>query len=105
MTELFDELSIVGDPVSEEDRVVHLLASLPESYSMLVTAIEANADIPKIEIVTERLLHEERKQKGCAESADTNSMEKVMTSEQRIRREGVRCHYCKRTGHFKCDCF
>ena len=34
MTELFDELSVVGDPVSEEDRVVHLLASLPESYSM-----------------------------------------------------------------------
>ena len=74
---------------------------------MLVTAFEANADVPKIEIVTERLLHEERKQKGHAESgsADTNSMEKVMTSEQRIRRKGVRCHYCKRIGHFKRDCF
>ena len=105
MTELFDELSVVGDPVSEEDRVVHLLASLPESYSILVTAFEANADVPKIEIVTKRLLHEEHKQKGRAESADTNSMEKVMTSEQRIRRKGVRCHYCKRIGHFKRDCF
>ena len=86
MTELFDELSVVGDPVSEEDCVVYLLASLPESYSMLVTAFEANADVPKIEIITDRLLHEERKQKGRAESgsADTNSMEKVMRSEQRI---------------------
>ena len=28
-----------------------------------------------------------------------------MTSEQRIRRKGVRCHYCKRIGHFKRDCF
>ena len=105
MTELFDELSVVGDPVSEEDRVVHLLASLPESYSMLVMAFEANGDVPKIEIVTERLLHEERNQKGRAESADTNSMEKVMTSEQRIQRKGVRCHYCKLIGHFKRDCF
>ena len=70
-----------------------------------MTAFEANADVLKIEIVTKRLLHEERKQKGRAESADTNSMEKVMTSEQRIRRKEVRCHYCKRIGHFKCDCF
>ena len=47
MMELFDELSVVGDPMSEEDRVVHLLASLLESYSMFVTALEANAEIPK----------------------------------------------------------
>ena len=28
MTELFEGLSVIGDPVGEEDRVVHLLASL-----------------------------------------------------------------------------
>ena len=39
MRELFDALSVVGDPIREEDRVVHLLASLPESYNMLVTAL------------------------------------------------------------------
>ena len=38
MTEVLDELSIVDVPVEEEDRVVYLLASLPDSYSMLVTA-------------------------------------------------------------------
>ena len=62
MTEVFDALSVVGDPVSEDDRVVHLLASLLESFNMLVTALEANAEVPKMELVTERLLHEERKQ-------------------------------------------
>ena len=36
MTEIFDALSVAGDPVTEEDRVVHLLASFPDSYSMLV---------------------------------------------------------------------
>ncbi len=35
MTELCDELSVVGEPVKEEDRVVYLLASLPESYNVL----------------------------------------------------------------------
>ena len=43
MTEVCDELSAIGDPVNEEDRVVYLLASLPESYNVLVTALEARA--------------------------------------------------------------
>ena len=64
MTEIFDGLSVIGDPVEEEDRVVHLLASLPEFFDMLVTALEANIDVPKMDVVTERLLHEERKMKG-----------------------------------------
>ena len=63
MIEIFEELAVVGDPLQEEDQVIHLLAGLPESYSMLVTALEANADVPKMEVVMERVLHEERKQK------------------------------------------
>lgn len=42
MTELLDELSIIDVPVKEEDRVVYLLASLPDQYDMLVTALEAS---------------------------------------------------------------
>ena len=32
MTEICEELSVIGEAISEEDRVVYLLASLPESY-------------------------------------------------------------------------
>ena len=63
MMELFNELAIVGDVIQDEDRVIYLLASLPDSFSTLVTALEANKEVPKMEIVTERILHEERKQK------------------------------------------
>ena len=61
LTEIFNELSVVGDVITDEDRVVHLLASLPDSYNVLVTALEASEEVPKMEIVTGRLLHEERK--------------------------------------------
>ena len=61
MTEILDSLAVIGDPVSEGNRVVHLLASLPESFNMLATAPEANPEVLKMEAVTERLLHEERK--------------------------------------------
>ena len=45
MVEVFDELAIIGDAIEEEDRVVQILANLPESYNMLVTALEANAEV------------------------------------------------------------
>ena len=46
---------------SDEDKVVYLLASLPESLGVLVTALEASSEVPKMDVVTERLLHEEQK--------------------------------------------
>ena len=72
MTEIFDCLSVAGDPVSDKDRVVHLLASLPDSFNMLVTALEANPEVPKMEVVTECLLHEERKLKERADAGDSS---------------------------------
>ena len=39
MTEIFDELAAVDDAITEEDRVVHILASLSESYDVLVMAL------------------------------------------------------------------
>ena len=62
MTEVFGELAVIADPVSEEDKVVHLLASLPDAYDVLVTALESGSEnVPLLETVTERLLREEDK--------------------------------------------
>ena len=102
MIEIFDSLSVVGDPIYEEDRVVHLLASLPDSYNLLVTALEASEDVPKMEVITEHLLHEERKSKDRADTS-TNA-EKAMNSRQRPRRKALRCHHCGRLGHIKRKC-
>ena len=102
LTEIFDELAIVGEPLDDESKVVHVLASLPESYDMLVTALEANADVPKLDIVTERLLHEESKRKN----KDTQNKDvKAMTSKHKKSRKNIKCHHCGEIGHFKRDCW
>ena len=56
MTEIFNELAVIGAPIEEEDKVVTLLASLPDKFNMLVTALEANSEVPSMEIVTERFI-------------------------------------------------
>ena len=58
MSEILQELSIIGYPVDEEDKVVQMLSSLPKSYDMLVTALEANPEIPGMESITEKIIHE-----------------------------------------------
>lgn len=46
--ETFNELSIVGDTITDEDRVIYLLASSPESFNTLVTALESNPGVPEM---------------------------------------------------------
>lgn len=75
--------------------MVYLLASLPETYDMLVTALEANMDVPQMEVVKERLLHKERKLKG---REDDREQQKAMTAWK------PRCFKCGKPGHMKRDC-
>ena len=103
MTELFDALSIAGETISEEDRVVYLLASLPEKYNVLVTALEAHADVPKLEVVTERILHQERKfeDRGGASGTGEGALTLHGSSKQKPK---VKCHHCGKLGHIKRFC-
>ena len=103
MSEIFEALAAIGDAVSEEDRVVHLLVSLPDSYNVLVTALEAQSEnVPKWELVTERLLHQELKFKERV-SLLNESDRKALIVHQKKRKSFI-CHFCHKPGHFKKDC-
>ena len=104
MTEVFSELAVIGAPMEDEDKVVTLLASLPDSYNVLVTALEANSEVPKMEIVTERLLHEERKLQDRSRGAQGDGNALMMTAKSRRQRGGPRCYECSEIGHIQRDC-
>ena len=105
MVELFNDLAVVGAPIDNEDQVVYLLASLPESYDTLVTALEANEKVPSMETVIDRLTYEERKAiERDSSSHSSGSKEKALSHHGKKARSSIRCHYCKKLGHMIKDC-
>ncbi|KAK3746619.1 hypothetical protein QZH41_003126 [Actinostola sp. cb2023] len=101
ITEIFNELAAIGAPMEEEDKVVTLLASLPDKFDMLVTALEANSEVPNMEVVTERLFHEENKLKE-RETVE-KPYEKVMLGTK--SKDRPKCHHCGKPGHLKRNCW
>ena len=99
MLEIYEELSVIGEPLDETDKVIYLLSSLPESYSTLVTALEANEAVPKIEMVTERLFHEESKIKLKSSEKD-----KAFLSNRKSYGKDMVCYQCGKPGHIKRFC-
>ena len=59
MKELTDRLAAIKAPITEEDKVMTLLGSLPPSYSTLVTALGAR-DAISLSYVQQALVREER---------------------------------------------
>ena len=63
-----------------------------------MTALESSPDVPKLEVVTERLLHEETKRKD----KETNHSDlKAMTSKHHSSKRGPKRHHCGKYGHIK----
>ena len=99
ITELFHLLAVAEEDVSEKDCVVYLLVSLPESYNVLVTALRANEDVPKLEVVTECILYQERRSKEKSQNGDS-----VLIIQRYFKVKPKKCHYCGRMEHTKEFC-
>lgn len=99
MKQITDRLAAIKAPISEEDQVVTLLGSLPDSYSSLVTVLEAQADLT-LDAVKQSLINEEQKRDG---KTGIKSMGVSQDTALYVRAER-RCFKCQKTGHYKSEC-
>ena len=93
MKELTDKLVAIDAPITEEDQVVTLLGSLPQSYSTLVTALEARVDDIKLDFVQQALIHEELKLKGQNNSEEQGDSALIGKFKKTVKPQNLRC-YC-----------
>ena len=106
MKELTDKLAAIDAAISEEDQVVTLLGSLPQSYSTLVTALEAHAGDIRLDFVQQALIHEEQKLKQSNSVLSGGQEDAGLLGRLRksFKSQSPRCFYCKQLGHFRRDC-
>lgn len=114
LQEIFGSLAVLEDPVSESKQVMLILASLPESFQTMVTALTASTEeVPPLASVKEKVRSEEIRQKQLL-SNDRDEREKTALTadhapssrkrEFRSSSKKFTCHFCHKPGHFKRDC-
>lgn len=90
------ELKSAGAKMEEDDIVVHLLLTLPDSYDNLVTAI-GTMDQSKVtlEIVKSHVLDEYNKKNAGSSNGKANTM---------AMNANITCYGCGQVGHVKSQC-
>ena len=105
MKSLAEKLAAIKSPISEEDQVVTLLGSLPETYQNVVTALEARSEDLTLSYVQQTLLYEEKKRKGPEKLSNQGDAALVSNRQPRGRgKKEIRCHLCRELGHIKRNC-
>ena len=89
--------------ITDKNRVVNLLASLPESLNTLVIALGSNTTVPKMEIVIEKLMNEERKLKDQKVSSESGSVG-ALAARHKTRSKGPKYYGCLRFEHIHRNC-
>ena len=103
MKDITNKLAAIKAPISEEDQVVTLLGSLPDSYSTLVTALEARVDNLTIDFVQQSLINEEQKRRGQkhVHSEGVSSTDSALAADRQRSRA---CYLCGQSGHLQRYC-
>ena len=113
---MITQLSTVGETITEVDRALLLLASLPDSYDYLVTTLMYGKTTLLLNEVLGALIEHHRYKKTepelqgdvlVAKSSDRGRSKEKTSQKDRSRSKSnlknIECHWCHKKGHMKKD--
>lgn len=102
MMNLFQKLSDLGAPASDEWKIGMIFTSLPSTYSTLITALEARDEKDlKLSLVQSKLLDEYMRQQES--NSSWNDTEKLLA--MKSNQDRTFCHICKKENHKMKNCY
>ena len=104
MKEINDKLVTLGSADAEEEQVVALLISLPPSYEMLVTALEATGEDLSLVFVQQALVNEEQKRQVSKRRAAAVNQDSALRVDKPGKPFKGKCYKCKKEGHKASEC-
>jgi gag-polypeptide of LTR copia-type len=112
LQEMKEKLASLGSGLKELEFAYILLQSLPPSYQGIISAINVSADFAQAMItptsITRLVLDEydclQGDKKVDVDEAFTTSFQ-VQRTRQRGNRPNIKCHNCKKRGHYKLECW
>src|SRR5258705_4086835 len=116
--EVVSQLRNAGKQIEDDEIVAALLASLPNSYSGLVTALEGRdeTDLTAYYVTGKMLDEYQRRAENSAVHGDSevalqatkpkseHKAHPFSSTTKRKHKETRECFFCKRQGHLKADC-
>ena len=111
MKDIVDHLTAMNSPVSEEDQVMTLLASLPDSYGPLVITLGTQMTKLSWVLVHGAILDEESRRgtyqnrpEGSALLGATCGSRPNRTMSKKLTKSKVWCYACNLQGHISREC-
>ena len=121
-TDLLQRIANTGDEIPAKWQVAMLLCSMPDSYDPLTTALEQRPrNELTLDLVKSKLLAEaekRRERQGCSEVTGDKALKTDINrfrnsydrsgagaNSERGGKESRNCHYCRRPGHLKKNCW
>lgn len=104
LEELFDRLQCAGQELEPSLKIAMILRSLPDSFDVLVTALESRKDEDlTMEIVKQKLLDEWQRRTERNVSSSFGTGESALKSVAKRQEEKI-CFFCRKPGHFRRNC-
>lgn len=93
------KLASMGEKLGEKWEVAMILRSLPDSYDVLVTTLEASCKgVPSLTVVKEKLI-EESKRRNQKKAFEDSALKVRGLPEKRLI-----CFFCQKVGHIRKNC-